>query len=476
MKKITKLSHPEEIHQMQATPAFVTSLNTSKQSRDDVLDIPLVYNSTLGWYATLSIGPQASKFTKQFRLLVGTQDISSIIKSSEQPSLEQINPQTGAKDPIFDFNRQELYNADVSVEPFGIQPTYGNSQRSFETQLYDDISQREKKNCVSTNVTAGRTPFLIRHPICLLTHQSSEDTLDGRLSLSPQPATHVFQNWDTALRSKGDNAKRTWLPAGFESESRYWSDYGIFATYLTTNKAKKPVIQFNVDENNGDTSKYTGRLTWFNSRADEFFYVINWNVAARKIKIAWRDLSKEYPLAHSELSKPPFNSRNIKNNKTTDSLLEPNTTYPDSGAVLDSGTLWTRLHPWVVDRVYDRIPGVVRYKTTYYLPCDLPPYAIPDISFEIAKDRAKGAKATWYPVKKEGFIIENYRHPESSTIQNAYRDPNLREYPEASPDKVPVARIELGQWVFKSWYMVFKNRKDPKLKQGRRYVGIAQMA
>ncbi|KAF3228272.1 hypothetical protein TWF192_004341 [Orbilia oligospora] len=415
-----------------------------KQNQAVVLDVPLTYNDTLGWYATLAIGPSSSEFTRQFRLLVGTQDISSIIKSSEQPFSEQMNPQTGTKDPIFDFDRKELYNANVSVEPFGIQPTYGNSQRSFETLIYDDISQREKRNCVSTNITSGGAPFLIRHPICLLTHQFYEDTLDGRLSISPQPATHVFQNWDLALHSKGDNSERKWLPAGFEPESKYWSDYGIFAT------------------------------------TDGFFYAINWNIAARKIKISWRDFSKEYFLTHSDLLKSPLTSKKVI--KDRDSLLELNTTYPDPGAVLDSATLWTRLHPWVVDRVYNRIPGVVKFNTTYYLPCDMPSYAIPKISFEIAQTRgAKGGRSTWCPVKKEGFIIKSYKHPESGllcagTIQNAYRDPSLREYPEISPDKVPLARVELGQWVFKSWYMVFKNKKNPKVKEGRRYVGIAQMA
>ncbi|KAF3082267.1 hypothetical protein TWF102_001236 [Orbilia oligospora] len=447
-----------EEEERESLPRPKSSLNDDTEVQQDravVLDVPLAYNDTLGWYATLAIGPSSSEFTRQFRLLVSTQDISSIIKSSEQPFSEQVDPQTGTKDPIFDFGRKELYNANVSVEPFGIQPTYGNSQRSFETQLYDDISQREKKNCVSTNITSGGTPFLIRHPICLLTHQFYEDTLDGRLSISPQPATHVFQNWDLALRSKGDNSERKWLPAGFEPESKYWSDYGIFATYLTTEKAKHPVIQFNVDENTGDTSKYTGRLTWFDSSTDGSFYAINWNIATRRIKISWRDFSKEYFLAHGDLLKSPLTSNKVIKNR--DSLLELNTTYPDPGAVLDSGTLRTRLHPWVVDRVYNRIPGV--------------------ISFEIAQTRgAKGGKSTWYPVKKEGFVIKSYKHPESSTIQNAYRDPNLREYPEISPDKVPLARIELGQWVFKSWYMVFKNKEDSKVKEGRRYVGIGQMA
>ncbi|KAF3228488.1 hypothetical protein TWF106_007521 [Orbilia oligospora] len=334
-----------------------------KQNQAVVLDVPLTYNDTLG--------------------------CARIIKSSEQPFSEQMNPQTGTKDPIFDFDRKELYNANVSVEPFGIQPTY--------------------------------------------------DTLDGRLSISPQPATHVFQNWDLALHSKGDNSERKWLPAGFEPESKYWSDYGIFAT------------------------------------TDGFFYAINWNIAARKIKISWRDFSKEYFLTHSDLLKSPLTSKKVI--KDRDSLLELNTTYPDPGAVLDSATLWTRLHPWVVDRVYNRIPGVVKFNTTYYLPCDMPSYAIPKISFEIAQTRgAKGGRSTWCPVKKEGFIIKSYKHPESGTIQNAYRDPSLREYPEISPDKVPLARVELGQWVFKSWYMVFKNKKNPKVKEGRRYVGIAQMA
>ncbi|KAF3178691.1 hypothetical protein TWF788_007421 [Orbilia oligospora] len=394
-----------------------------KQNQAVVFEVPLTYNDTLRW----------------------------IIKSSEQPFSEQMNPQTGTKDPIFDFDRKELYNANVSVEPFGIQPTYGNSQGTFETLIYDDISQREKSNCVSTNITSGGAPFLIRHPICLLTHQFYEDTLDGRLSISPQPATHVFQNWDLALHSKGDNSERKWLPAGFEPESKYWSDYWIFATYLTTERTKKPVLQFNVNENTGDTSKYTGHLTWFDSSTDGFFYATNWNIAARKIKISWRDFSKEYFLTHSDLLKSPPTSKKVI--KDRDSLLELNTTYPDPGAVLDSGTLWTRLHPWVVDRVYNRIPGVVRFNTTYYLPCDIPSYTIPKISFEIAQTRgAKGGRSTRYPVKKEGFIIKSYKHPESGSHVHTR---------EASVDKTGLLSIPIYLDGKSGWYGKFRVGKIP---------------
>ncbi|KAF3314466.1 hypothetical protein TWF173_004809 [Orbilia oligospora] len=401
-------------------------------------------SSLNGWYATLAIGPSSSEFTRQFRLL-DHQVIGAALfganKSTDRHQGSNIR-----------LRSQRALQCKRSVEPFGIQPTYGNSQRSFEAQSYDDISQREKKNCVSTNITSGDAPFLVRHPICLLTHQFYEDTLDGRLSISPQPATHVFQNWDLALRSrsKGDNSERKWLPAGFEPESKYWSDYGIFATYLTTEKAKNPVIQFNVNENTGDTSKYTGRLAWFDSSADGFFYdAINWNIAARSIKISWRDFSKEYFLGHSDLLKSPLTSNKVIKNR--DSLLELNTTYPDPGTVLDSGTLWTRLHPWVVDRVYNRIPGVVRFNTTYYLPCDMPSYAIPKISFGIAQTRgAEGGRSTWYPVKKEGFGIKSYTHPESGSHTR-----------EASVDEAGVLSIPIYLDEKAGWYGKFRVGKVP---------------
>ncbi|KAK6495029.1 hypothetical protein TWF481_003057 [Arthrobotrys musiformis] len=113
----------------------------------------------------------------------------------------------------------------------------------------------------------------------------------------------------------------------------------------------------------------------------------------------------------------------------------------------------------------------------------MPDYAIPKVSFQIAKNRdVKGEGGLlWHSVQKSGFIIKSYRHPEISTlcagtIQNAYRDPGAGIDRGWDPRPVYFANSELGQWVFKSWYIVFKIKKDSKVKEGRRYVAIATMA
>ncbi|KAK6334528.1 hypothetical protein TWF730_003742 [Orbilia blumenaviensis] len=411
-----------------------------------------------------------------------------IIKSTEQPVAEQINPDTGLIDPVFRFGKHELYNANITLPEF-VQPTYGNAQRCFETGNFEDIPIRVKESCISTNITYEEIPFLDYYPVCLLSKQFREDTLDGRFALSPQPIANLQVAWDQFSSpdggSKSENGKPSSgpnlkpLPSGFEVQSRFWDDYGIFSTYLTANKSKTPVIQFNVDEYDGDVSKYTGSLEWFHSVSDNP-YSTTWNVAAKAIRIAWRHSSNRYPLMHEELLQSRLVAKDVIQDR--DSLLEKNTTYPNPGAVLDSASMWTRLHPWVVNRVYDQIPGVVKHNSTYYLPCDMPSYAIPQISFQFSQSRGSAESGgTWYPVKKRDFIIQTYRHPDiaslcAGTIQNAYRSPYLKWYPEMATEKKPPASIELGQWVFKSWYIVFKNMRDSTRKEGRRYVGIAKMA
>ncbi|KAK6519175.1 hypothetical protein TWF281_003864 [Arthrobotrys megalospora] len=454
-----------------------------------VLDIPVSYNSSIGWYANFTIGSRSSSFSKKFRLLLSTRDTVTVVKSSEQTTREKINPQTNRIDAVFDLQREELYNAKISTGRFRSFPSYNSNQRCFETQSADDFSLRYSEICVSTDITYETTPFVDRYPVCLLSWQPDRDTeysFDGRLALSPQPIFIMRSLWNAATQNNTSQvtapfdteAKYKPLPAGFEQKSKYWGDYGTFATYFTSTESERPTLQFNVDNIDGDTTKYTGALRWFESVSKKP-YSIYWNIAAKAIQIGWRGTFNEYPLAHKDLLKNPLVAETVIPHRN--SLLEFNTTYPALAAIMSSGSMWTRLHPWIVDRVYAQIPGVVTYKTTYYLPCDMPEYAIPQISFGLGNNRVSDTEEPiWYTVKKSGFIIDTYRHPEivnlcAGAIQNSYRAPNLRLYPDAASEKVPSATMELGQWIFKSWYMVFKVTKDTKVKGGRRYVGIAKM-
>ncbi|KAK6330358.1 hypothetical protein TWF696_003454 [Orbilia brochopaga] len=238
----------------------------------------------------------------------------------------------------------------------------------------------------------------------------------------------------------------------YNRTSDWFGNVGTFATFFTPNRHDSPVIQFNVDPDVGDVSKYNSSKTQQELSWPSEQYSLDYAWCTRAFGIIIN--KKVFPLDQADLEnktdwKASWGSRKIfkwtplsdrRDMPALTTLLETNSSFV-SWAYYTSGSQWTRLHPWAVP--------------------------LPNIEFMInlRDDKIRNLTTT-----KAGFVVKTYLHPTRRTIQNARRI--LSTCPDAtSPCAV---WMEFGHWIFKSWYLVF--RSTGSIATGYyRNVGIAPM-
>ncbi|KAK6495028.1 hypothetical protein TWF481_003056 [Arthrobotrys musiformis] len=252
-------------------------------------------------------------------------------------------------------------------------------------------------------------------------------------------------------------------------------DWGTFATYFTTESNKKPLLQLNVDPEEGDKSKYSpvqgrkgaagdGGLVWVTCSLDEG-YQDYWAVAIHSIAIG--DTRYETSVGPGDGS-PPLELTKGRLDLPAIAEGSQRPVYH----VLDSANTWTRINPVIAYNIYEKIESSIVSGGTYYLPCAITRKEIPDLYFDMTGTNGTAVGVNTYPVvqvpmPQTGFAVQHYPHPEkpeycAGTIQNA----------------VPGEPGTLGQWFFKSFYVVFKSTPDPdtslEVEQWRR-VGFAPL-
>ncbi|KAK6542754.1 hypothetical protein TWF694_006695 [Orbilia ellipsospora] len=374
---------------------------------------------------------------------------------------------------------------------------FAECEECFQTADSSYALRYSTQGLLASDIMVNNTTFVKRNMIRIVNGQNPRMAgLDGLLGLGRQG--HALQstvNFTTPLNVSNLSTYRN-----ITRSSYFWKDTGFstFATYFVpgNNTGAKPVLQFNVDENYGDTSKYypvLGResLPWFNCNntfGQQSIWLPQpkpWNLLVGGISVDDTDYD---PRVQWQAINGTSTIAKLPNGAT--SFSEVNTNYSNV-AIFDSTSQWTRLHPNIVDRFYQKIPRASFDNGTYYVPCDIDEHSIPKltISFEevhnplrLASKNARpglAGVAIGFEVNKKEFVTKSSLSLGNETLcagalQSIHRNP-YGSPPSAYPDTQSVDML-LGQWAFKGWYLVFKWVENPVAPDTPWMIGIAQIA
>ncbi|KAK6519176.1 hypothetical protein TWF281_003865 [Arthrobotrys megalospora] len=263
---------------------------------------------------------------------------------------------------------------------------WDDSQRYLETGDDKTYPSYHTYGGSLMNIASGDIALANNIFCAFLSFQNARDELDGTLGLAAV-GRRIFGN-QTEL----------------EPASRYWQMGGTFAISFVNDDSA--VLQFGVDGTRGDTSKYAddSGLQWYEpSNSRDYVW---WVIRVEDIVIGppGSKLGRDHLLPNSGKalrqhwlgSGADYSRPELQNSDD----IEPT-------MILDSASLWTRLHPLLVDHLYSKIPATQFYNSTFYIPCDIDDDEIPEIGFTAQKQGWR-----WhYRLDKRSLPIQSYRHP-----------------------------------------------------------------
>ncbi|KAF3935526.1 hypothetical protein ABW19_dt0201517 [Dactylella cylindrospora] len=209
---------------------------------------------------------------------------------------------------------------------------------------------------------------------------------------------------------------------GVNLSKAYWKELPSFGLYLPDDSTKQAVLQLNVDSEAGDKSKWspsiwspTESLSWFDSETPGR----SWSLNISYIGIS-EGFYHVYAATHSREIHTYTWSQNIVYDPQP-AAFGSDVPYQNQH-LFDSCSRWTRFHPFLTNRVYDKIIGATYYRGTYYIPCNTSEDSLPDVKLMFKEPLpAHGNPAAWpylyssslFHLNKQSFIERAFVHPKN---------------------------------------------------------------
>ncbi|KAK6495036.1 hypothetical protein TWF481_003063 [Arthrobotrys musiformis] len=370
---------------------------------------------------------------------------------------------------------------------------YGfESQRFLEAGLASkDLLPQYRSWAWASNLLSADNITLDVHKFSLLYDQNLKGVLDGTLGLG-NVRDEVWY-FDGAWKYNGisDRPRGYVAPLPIGINDRSWFSYRAFSVSFADEQ--NALLQFGVNDTHGDATLYDGVLSWFGSdngvrrlkrdtlRPEQLYDA--WFVKFSNITIG----NETFGLSNYDLEKQDASGAIDLTAAARDFVLQKYNNIEhrmniNGRAILNTVSNFTRLHPWVVYELYQRIPGSRSYNSTWYLPCDfaLSGQGFPEI--QLHAEDIYGTKQSFTLAEHWDFPILSHRHPQrgslcAGAIQSIYpMDKRWRfeNFNAARPPNDDVYGF-LGRSFFRRNYVVFKGGL-PEESNPNKLIGVASVS
>ncbi|KAK6519168.1 hypothetical protein TWF281_003857 [Arthrobotrys megalospora] len=420
------------------------------------LEVPVEYDPVAGWYAWFRVGPNpatSAESAVEYKLGIDLRGHLTFLTSIEQPISQQTNPKTGIPHPLASVYSNE-WNVDFGVtrnaptELFTV-PYFDENQRFIEGRedrdlpLYQGFSAG--RNQLSTdNIT------ILSQAMVLISNQNAKDDFDGIFGLGP-----IYKG------GPGRISNSSWL---WE-----WNGDGSFGVSFASQS--KAHLQLGVSGLQGDPRSYDQDFWWFkivwgNQPDTRYLALTGVRIGDQVLQVSDADWRRWEAYWWTETQRLESYNLTEANSFISKDFLGQKIETISNAIHLDSISIWSRLHPLIVWKLYGELKEAIYTNSTWYLPCSFDYSKFPRV--EVVIEDNTGSFRSFKIVDRRSFLNLRYRHKQdeglcAGTIQSIcagcvhlnrykYTDP----YPLGDAVNQTEAFGVLGRSFIQQHYFLFK--------------------